>query len=42
MKSICKVVKAQVRVNGNLRDGFECPRGLKQGDFFISILCTFY
>eukprot|EP00745_Piridium_sociabile_P010012 TRINITY_DN16984_c0_g1_i1.p1 TRINITY_DN16984_c0_g1~~TRINITY_DN16984_c0_g1_i1.p1 ORF type:complete len:102 (-),score=2.31 TRINITY_DN16984_c0_g1_i1:37-342(-) len=40
--SIYKIVKARVRVGGDLSDAFMCPLGLKQGEVCSPVLFSLF
>ena len=42
VKSMYEVVKARVRVGGDLTEAFVCSRGLKQGDSCSSVLFSLH
>ena len=42
IKSMYSVVKARVRVGGDLTEPFKCPRGLKQGEICSPILFSLF
>ena len=42
IRSMYDIVKARVRVNGELTDTFMCPRGLKQGEICSPVLFSLF